>query len=1211
MQSASRAEKARQYDVRVNCRACGAPLGPGARFCASCGTPVVVGCSNCGAELPDGARFCPACGTPLAAGAGANATREAATSDQLVRERKVATILFADLVGFTSLGESHDPELVGSLVARVFDRLSEEVDRYEGTVEKFAGDAMLAVFGVPSIHEDDAERAVRAALEMQAAMVQLEASSTGVPGGLAIRIGVETGEVLANISRAASERDLFVTGDAVNTAARLQQAAAPGSVVVGPAAYAATREVIDYEELPAAILKGKALPTAAWRALAVKARRGGRRAPLGIEAPIIGRDEELGLLKDTLRRTVAESRPHLVTVLGAAGVGKSRLTWELEKYLDGLPETYHWRKGRCLAYAQASYSALADVVKADARIMDDHAPSTAVEALDERLAELGARDAGDIAEALRGVLALGPVPTWPREDLFDAWRRYLQSIGRLAPLVLVVEDIHWADEGLLDLLEYLGRWAEGPLLILCLARHELLERRPSWAGGIPNATTIVLAPLDASESSRLVDGLLGAGVPAALRDRIVEFAGGNPLFTEELVRMFVDRGVVRYADGRWELAAPIEEVEVPTSVQAVLAARLDGLPAPEKRLAQHASVVGRIFWDAVLAHVSRQGGPATRELLRRLRVKELVVPREPSTFAGAAEFGFRHVLIRDVAYESLPKRERAALHRQVAEWAEATVAERREELTELLAAHYLAALRYEEEFAAPGDDLRELREATYRHARAAGLRATNLYQIDLASGWLRVATDQARRLGLPVRERAALAEEFFEGSSGSIAFEEVHIVLDEALGLMAASSDRTADDEQLDGRLRAADAFHLFNLTRIDEARRLLRSGIAALEGGPPTHARAWQLSRLGWTYWRGGPVPEAVPLLERALAEAREIGDRRVEAWTLHELAVTMSMTGNPGEAVERILESFQLARALKDGQLLSRCYNNVPATMWTNGATIDEVRPIFLEAIERDRRIGDVGSLAWAAQSYADSLWEMGFIDEALPLFEQAKTAAARVGDDIKVAIQDLTFAWIDFQRGDMAGDAVDRFTEANARLGQTDEPQAEIFQHLWHAETTWARDPQGALADLRRAVEEARADGTNLYGGRMLARLALRLRDDASRRLAAASQIGVSRTGTGPLRQLDIRWMTAIQRDDRQAADDLAAVAADFEAAKAIVPAADAYADAALVGARLGLPQADAWTEAARSLYLRCGVRPTLDDLPETRWIEPAASPIAAAD
>src|SRR3990172_7685344 len=286
------------------------------------------------------------------------------------------------------MSESHDPEVVSRLVGRVFERLGEEIRRYEGTIEKFAGDAMLAVFGVPATHEDDAERAVRAALEMQAALGSLaEAGGTGELRPR-LRIGIDTGEVLVDLDRASGARDLFVTGDAVNTAARLQSVAEPGTVIVGAATYAATRDVVEYEELPPVELKGKADLVVAWRAVTVKARRGGVRSPLGIEAPLIGRDEELALLKETVRRAVADGRPQLVTVAGAAGVGKSRLTWELEKYLDGLPETFHWRKGRCLSYAQASYSALADAIKADVPAADHDPPPPLLAKLHAPLVEL-------------------------------------------------------------------------------------------------------------------------------------------------------------------------------------------------------------------------------------------------------------------------------------------------------------------------------------------------------------------------------------------------------------------------------------------------------------------------------------------------------------------------------------------------------------------------------------------------------------------------------------------------------------------------------------------------------------------------------------------------------------------------------------------------------------------------------------------------------
>src|SRR5918992_1272214 len=843
----------------MRCGQCGETIDPGARFCPACGTPVAEGsCATCGAAVAAGARFCAECGAPVAA------TSAPAAAADSGRERKVATLLFADLVGFTALNETHDPEVIEAVVGRAFERLSAEVARYEGLVEKFAGDAMLAVFGVPAVHEDDAERAVRAAFEMQGAMADLRAEleAEGRPA-LALRIGIETGEVLANRQRAASERDRIVTGDAVNTAARLEQAALPGAVVVGPGTYAATRETIEYEELEPITLKGKAVPVPAWRAVRVKTGRlGGRRAVLGLEAPLIGRDEELALLKETVRRTVAEGRPHLVTVLGSAGVGKSRLTWELEKYLDGLPDVYHWRKGRCLAYAQRSYSALGDAIAADASALDDD-PTEVVES--KLAARLEALSDGAAPEAVgvgaRVVLGLSGAGGLPRDELFEAWRGYLELIARRAPLVLVLEDIHWADEGLLDFIEFLARWAEAPIMILCLARHELLERRPAWGGGLPNATSIVLEPLGPEESDRLVGAPLGGPLPAALQRRVVEVTEGNPLFAEELVRLFVDRGVVRHSEGRWEQALPVDQVEIPQSIQALLAARLDSLPAEEKRLSQDAAVVGRIFWDRLLAHLAGQSPAAMVGLLRSLRVKELVVPREPSSLTDAQEYAFRHVLIRDVAYDSLPKLERARKHREVAAWAEERLGERADEVVELLAAHYWSALRYEEEFSTDAAALADLRRRTLDYARAAGHRALDVGQFESATQWMRIVIEQSQKLETPVREHAELVLDYLQVAELYETYEARLAVVSEVVEGLTALDVPEVEDRRRLAALREWQAYLLYSGTsQVEEVRATIAAGLEMLEGIGPCAERAALLHRLGWIAWRagpGGPAPQ------------------------------------------------------------------------------------------------------------------------------------------------------------------------------------------------------------------------------------------------------------------------------------------------------------------------------------------------------------------
>ncbi len=1178
------------YHASVTCRSCGRALEPGTRFCPACGTPVQLACSACGANLTPDARFCPKCGTPAAEPSPAPDVAESATAG---RERKVATMVFADLVGFTSLNESSDPELVQALVTRAFDRLSAEVVRYEGTVEKFAGDAMLAVFGVPATHEDDAERAVRAALEMQSAMNELavELHSEGRPE-LALRIGIETGEVLVDLGRASGERDRIVTGDAVNTAARLQQVALPGALVVGPFTYAATRDVVEYEELPPTALKGKALPVAAWRAVAVKARRGGIRPSLGIEAPLIGREEEIALIKETVRRTVSDGRPHLVTVIGSAGVGKSRLTWELEKYLDGLPETFYWRKGRCLAYAQASFSALADAIKADARILDDDAPATAAAKLVTRVGELGGTADPVLLQAVEALLALGPASGLGRDQLFDAWRRYLELLAHENPLVLVQEDVHWADEGMLDFIEYLARWAEGPIVILCLARHELLELRPTWGGGIPNVAAIVLEPLDATESAQLVDALLSGGLPAELRDRVVTLADGNPLFTEELVRMFVDRGVLRFGDGRWQLARPVEEVEIPGSIHAVLAARLDGLPAAEKRAAQNAAVVGRIFWDALISHLSRQGTSATGEVLRRLRVKELVVPRQPSALAGAAEFGFRHVLIRDVAYDSLPKRDRAAKHLDVAAWAEETLADRQEEMVELLAAHYLAALHYEEEFSAPDSErLRDLRHKTYTYTRRAGIRADALSNKEHGARWLRAAVEQARVLDLPARERAVLAVEYNDAARGYEPHETVRSVLEEALALGEASLGRTADDEQQLAQVRINLAFYLYVADEVEAARALVRAGIAALEPGPPTRGRAGLRLRLGWTYWRAGPLADAPPILREAIAEARACGADDVERMALHDLGVATGMLGDVRESLALVEKSLELARAFGDRALMERCYINVTAIRSGNGETSGSLMPLVIEGLDVARRSMDHEMAAWIGANVADFLSFEGRLDEALTYAEGSIVAARAVGEVGLIAQGLKGRAWVRLAMGDPAGARAD--IEESRRSASSVEPQAAIYDTLIDALFLWPDDPAAACRSFSESLHGTDvATASHADAAPTAARMALRIGDASSLETSVAAFLDIAARCDGPIRALQRRWMEALMGESATGSATLRAVADEFEAIGYRLPAADCHADAALLAARAGLdPAAD--EAEARRLYAACGAVPLLGE------------------
>lgn len=1103
-------------------------------------------------------------------------------------------MLFADLVGSTTFAERHDPEIVSRFVGGVFERLAEEIRRYEGTIEKFAGDAMLAVFGVPVIHEDDPERAVRAALEMQAA-IERAAENLG-PSELRprLRIGINTGEVLVDLDRASGARDLFVTGDAVNTAARLQTAAEPGTVVVGAGTYAATRDVVEYEALPPAALKGKAGLVAAWRAVAVKARRGGRRSPLGIEAPLVGRLDELAILKETVRRTTVTGRPQLVTVVGAAGVGKSRLAWELEKYLDGLPETYHWRKGRCLSYAQGSCAAIADVIKADIRAADDDPPAAVVEKLGARLTEITADGDPAIRTALLATMSLED-GTLARDSLVDGWSRYLGLVAAIAPLVLVIEDIQWADDGVLDFVEYLARWGEGPIAIVCLARHELFDRRPTWGGGIANATTIVLEPLTAGETDQLVEGLLAGGLPPVLRDRVVRLADGNPLFAEELIRMFVDRGVLRPADGTWELVRPLEEVEVPSSVQAVLAARLDGLPGDEKRVAQTAAVIGRIFWDILLAHVSRLGPGPTGDLLRRLRVKELVIPRQPSSLAGAAEFGFRHVLVRDVAYDSLPKRDRAALHADVAGWAESTLADRIDEFAELIAGHLSAALEYETELSdSPADPgLRELRELTCRAAVRAARRAASVSALPAAQRWQRLAIDLARLLDLPPRERMQLAGDFYTYLWHEPEPQERVLLFSEAVELFDRLSAPNELDRQVRARLQAALGEALFETSDTAAAQAVLRAGIGQLHGESPSRGRADLLRVLGWTMWRTGAASEAVTTLERAVADARSSGSEDALRWALHDLGLARSLTGRADEGIELLEESFEMARRAGDRALLGRCYINLPLNKADRGDPADEVLPLHEEGLHLARRDGAVATIAWLASNLSYDLQDLGRLGEALPLAVESLDAARRAGDEELIGTAHECVGWAHLLRGDRELARLEY--EQSRSPGRRRESAG--YAAMQAAALRWPDDPAGACEQLAAVFEQQTEEDQGFASiARWLARMALRLGDRDRLARAAGTFVATTADRTGPVMLLRRRWIAGLMANPD--GSEVEAAADELERQGHFATAIDAYADAALIAARAGRPsEAEA---RALAISARTGVHHVLGPLPETRWL-----------
>jgi class 3 adenylate cyclase/tetratricopeptide (TPR) repeat protein len=840
----------------------------------------MVVCSACGVENEGDARFCKSCGTAFA---GSVAARE---------QRKTVTVVFCDVVGSTALGESQDPEAVRVLLVRYFERMRGIVEAHGGTVQKFIGDAVVAVFGVPAVHEDDAVRAVRAAVEMREALPQLQ---------LGARIGVNTGEVVT------SSDDTLVTGDAVNVAARLQQAASPGEVMIGEPTRALARDAISVEELAPLELKGKAEPVAAFRLVAVQADAPGvARRHL---APMVGREYELGLLRMAFEGALRRPECVLFTLLGAAGVGKSRLVRE---FLMGVGARV--AEGRCLAYGEGiTYRPVIEVVEP-------------LGGADEQLlaASPGA------SETLGALLGRTGAPTTPEETAW-AVRKLFEAAAQERPLVVVFDDIHWGEPAFLDLVEHVAEMSrQAPILLLCIARPELLDHRPGWGRGKLNATTVLLEPLDSAEAEELIGRLLGGvELEPGLDERIRLTAEGNPLFLEEMVAMLSDSGG--------------GEVTVPPTIRALLAARLDQLAQSERSVLDRGSVEGLLFHSTAVEALARIPVPVEHELAALVR-RELVRPDRPELPVGDA-FRFRHILIRDAAYDALPKASRAELHERFADWLDQHSA-RLLDRDELLGYHLEQAYRYWAELGRVDADTRELGERAAAHLQAAGLRATDRGDVHAAASLL----GRALEVGIAEpRERAHLQVELGEALTGTGRRVEADVVMAEAIEAATAAGER--------GLAACALAMRALRRHRyVDEG--LASVGAAAEEaiqicsqlGDTRGLAVAWRL--LAWTLNHQGrlldtsyhehalefadasgdrrarrsaivglcgalcllPIPagEAIGRVEELLAGARD--DRVLEARVKLHLAHLYAMAGRSEEALETILESSEVLDELND---------------------------------------------------------------------------------------------------------------------------------------------------------------------------------------------------------------------------------------------------------------------------------------------------------
>jgi class 3 adenylate cyclase/tetratricopeptide (TPR) repeat protein len=914
----------------------------------------VATCPSCGKELPGEFPFCPFCAAPL--------TEQPSPAVQ--EERKVVSVLFCDLVGFTAASDTADPEDVRARVRPYHQRLREELEGYGGTVEKFVGDAVMAVFGAPVTHEDDAERAVRAGLRILEAIGELNESDPSL--SLQVRVGINTGEAVVALGARPEEGEGIVTGDVVNTASRLQGAAPVNGIAVSEQTFRATERIFDYEPLEPVSVKGKAEPLALYRPVAARARFGSDVTRTHA-TPLVGRDLERTLLVSTFERAVQQASCQLVTVVGEPGVGKSRLCMELFSYIEERPDLVTWRQGRCLPYGEGiAFWALGEIVKAECGILESDSPEEARAKLERAVLE-DAQDRAWLLGRLSPLVGAGGEAA-SQEESFTAWRRFLEGLAADRPCVLVFEDLHWADSALLAFLEHLADWAEGvPLLVLCTARPEMHEEHPTWAAGLRNAHTINLAPLSDEETARLVSGLLERAVlPGETQQALLERAGGNPLYAEEFVRLLSDRG---------ELG---EQVEVPESVQALIAARLDTLSPERKALLQDASVVGKVFWAGALAMMGERDLVEVEQALHELARKELVRPSRVSSMEGEAEYGFWHTLVRDVCYGQIPRAGRAERHRQAAAWIEQKAGERAEDLADVLAFHYTSALELSQ--AAGLSDNPSLRTQAVRYLGLAGERALGL-------DTERAEQNLSRALELTADDdpqRPLLLERWAQAALQRHRLREARDGLRQAL-----SSHRQVGDSLGAGRTLTQLA-HVLNRLGDPQQEVTLGEALQLLEAEPPGPELVAAYTQQARARFLGGAHEEAVAAADQALDLAAHL-DLPQPGAALGYRGTARANRGEP-EGLEEMRQALQLAIEQGEGRSAAILYNNLAAdALLYEGprAALD----LFREGIEFCQRRGLTEMAEFMAAAQPSSLAELGRAEEAL-------ADAARLADQLEQA-------------------------------------------------------------------------------------------------------------------------------------------------------------------------------------------------------------------
>jgi class 3 adenylate cyclase/tetratricopeptide (TPR) repeat protein len=956
-----------------------------------CGTALARVCPTCGTGVDAAAKFCPECGTALGVPA-TSAEQASAPAPAAVAERRLVTVLFADLVGFTTLSESRDAEEVREFLSRYFDTARSVIDRYGGRVEKFIGDAVMALWGAPVAQEDDPERGVRAALELLSAV-------NGLSPDIRVRAGVLTGEAAVTLG---AEGEGMVAGDLVNSASRVQSAAEPGTVLVGAATRRASEAAIAYEDAGLHELKGKSEPLQLWRALRVIANRGGEGRAAGLEPPFVGRDRELRLAKEHFHASAEDGKAHLLSVVGVAGIGKSRLAWEFEKYLDGLIAPVWWHKGRCLAYGDAiAYWALAEMVRMRARIAENEPGESALPKLTAVVEQFVAdpEERAFVEPRLQQLLGLTDRTAPDRDDLFSGWRMFFERMAEQNPVALLFEDIQWADSALVEFVEYLLEWSRNlPIFVITLARPELSDRHGGWGSSTRSFTSLFLEPLPADAIDAILVGLV-PGLPDDARAQIRERADGIPLYAVETVRMLLDRGLLeRHAD-EYRPVGKIDALDVPETLQALIAARLDGLDQEERRLLGDASVLGKTFTVRGLAAVSGLDEAAVESLLGGLVRKEVLALEQDPRSPERGQYGFLQALVQRVAYETLSRHDRKAKHLRAAEYLATEAGIEPDEIAEVIAAHYLDAFRADES----AEDADEVQAGALEWLTRAGERAASL----AATNDARRAFEQASELAHNPLARAELIER-----AGTLA--EQGDEREIALERMSKARQLFEAEEHPHDAARAAAGMSraLWNLGRIDEAVVLLDEAFAVLASDEPDADVAALAAESGRVHHFSGNNETSMERVEFALRTAEAQGLPEVLSQALNTKALIYMDLGRPHEARALLREALDVALEHDLVSAALRAYNNLLVILGQLDRP-EETRRIEIEALELGRRrgnrnfvvsFGGFRSMSLLAEGDWDGAFALG--DEWLPTEPSAQPVQGFFTNML---------AWAAFERGD----------------------------------------------------------------------------------------------------------------------------------------------------------------------------------------------------